>query len=386
MKGATLKITESIEKTIIDLLVKGLDKKLFGAVLIPVKVPAGDSFAWILAQDKSILKNANPLPPIMSVQGAKALSSITRRGKSNKKIAAVMRPCEVRAAIELSKLEQVELENILLISIDCPGVLPLKDYLENPKEGMDKFNKILSQKFWSKNDIQWGSEFMRPVCQICDKFVGTELGFCPSDLHIGILFTECGEAKDENIFLIPNNERGKSILDEMGIEAEKSMDSWEKKVKELIELRRRKREEAQAKLKPKVVGLDSLLDTFSKCINCHNCQSVCPICYCRQCYFESDNVKLPFDDYLMRAESKGALRFLPDTLLFHIGRMTHMSFSCVGCGACEDACPMSIEVAQIFSFVSDRSQQLFDYVPGKSIEEPLPLRVYKEDEFHEVET
>jgi len=216
--------------------------------------------------------------------------------------------------------------------------------------------------------------------------VGTELGFCPSDLHIGILFTECGEAKDENIFLIPNNERGKSILDEMGIEAEKSMDSWEKKVKELIELRKRKREEAQAKLKPKVVGLDSLLDTFSKCINCHNCQSVCPICYCRQCYFESDNVKLPFDDYLMRAESKGALRFLPDTLLFHIGRMTHMSFSCVGCGACEDACPMSIEVAQIFIFVSDRSQQLFDYVPGKSIEEPLPLRVYKEDEFHEVET
>ncbi|MCK4234552.1 4Fe-4S binding protein, partial [candidate division WOR-3 bacterium] len=71
--------------------------------------------------------------------------------------------------------------------------------------------------------------------------------------------------------------------------------------------------------------------------------------------------------------------------LFHLGRMTHMSLSCVGCGACEDACPMSIDVSQIFNFVADDSQELFNYVPGKSVEELLPLKTYKEDELHEVE-
>ncbi|MCK4584551.1 Coenzyme F420 hydrogenase/dehydrogenase, beta subunit C-terminal domain [candidate division WOR-3 bacterium] len=386
MKGAILKVTENVANPIINFLENGLDKKCFDAVLIPVKVPVGNSFAWVLIQNKSLLEDANPLPPVMPVQGAKALSSITRMGKTNKKIAAIMRPCEVRAAIELSKLEQVKLENIFLISIDCPGVLPLKDYLESPEEATDKFNEILlgacpERSRRAQNDIEWGNESTRPACQVCDKFVGTDLGFCQSDLHIGILGT-----KDKNIFLIPNNEKGKSILNKMDIEAEKSMDNWEKKAKEIIEVRKKKKKEVQERLKSKVMGIDNLLDVFSDCINCHNCRSACPICYCRQCYFESEKMKLPSDDYLMRAESKGALRFLPDTLLFHLGRMTHMSLSCVGCGACEDACPMSIEVAQIFSFVGERSQGLFSYIPGKNAEEPLSLRIYKEDEFHEVET
>ena len=112
---------------------------------------------------------------------------------------------------------------------------------------------------------------------------------------------------------------------------------------------------------------------------------VCPICYCRLCYFDSDKVKHPPEDYLGRAESKGSIRFLPDTTLFQMGRMMHMSLSCVSCGACEDACPMSIPVAQIFSMIADETQGLFDYVAGRSLEEPLPLKTYEEDEFHEVE-
>ena len=87
----------------------------------------------------------------------------------------------------------------------------------------------------------------------------------------------------------------------------------------------------------------------------------------------------------MRAEAAGGLRLPPDTLLFHVGRMLHMSISCISCGACEDACPTSIPVAQIFSLVGGQNQEEFNYVPGRSVDEPLPLRVYEDREFEEVE-
>ena len=62
-----------------------------------------------------------------------------------------------------------------------------------------------------------------------------------------------------------------------------------------------------------------------------------------------------------------------------------MTLSCISCGACEDACPMEIPVAQVFSLVAEETQGLFGYLPGTSIDEPIPLVAYKEEELQEVE-
>ena len=78
--------------------------------------------------------------------------------------------------------------------------------------------------------------------------------------------------------------------------------------------------------------------------------------YCQQCYFESDDMKHPFTDYLGRAEVSGCIRIPPDTMLYHVGRMMHMGMSCVSCGTCEDACPMSIPVGQIYNSVAQEVQ------------------------------
>jgi formate dehydrogenase subunit beta len=88
---------------------------------------------------------------------------------------------------------------------------------------------------------------------------------------------------------------------------------------------------------------------------------------------------------LARAQRKGALRVSPDTLLFHIGRASHMALSCVSCGACEDACPMDIPVGQVFSLMADRAQEALGYVAGRSLEDALPLVDYEMDELHQVE-
>lgn len=367
LKGAIYNtVSSDTKKAIIGFIEKAMDKGIFDAVIIPMKVPAGDAFAYVFVKDKSLLKESFPLPPVMFVQGAKAISSITRLGKGNMKIAAIMRPCEVRATIELAKIGQTNIENITLISMDCPGVLPTADFLKDPDKRIEQFDEATKKL---------DDSIMRPVCQICDKS-----SMVAGDLHIGTL-----GAKKDTFFIISNSQKGNDAVEKLGLKLDGNLKKWSEEVKIISEEKRKKRIKAHKDLKSKVGGIDNLVETFSHCINCHNCMKACPICACRLCYFDSDKVKLPSEDYLERAESKGSIRFLPDTILFHMGRMMHMSTSCVSCGACEDACSMSIPVAQIFSMIADETQGLFDYVSGRSLDEPIPLVTYKEDELHEVE-
>jgi formate dehydrogenase subunit beta len=366
-KGAILAAEEGTEKGILNFIKQALSQGCFGAALIPTRVPTGDSFAYFLVQNESFLEGASPLPPIMPVQGARVISSLTRRGKGKKRIAAIMRPCEARATTELAKLGQVDLENIILITVDCPGVIPLSDYFEDPGKGDEVF-KDASQN--------WNSKPMRPVCRICDKFSATG----GEDLHIGTLGTNSG-----SIFLIPRSSKGEDILNKLGISLEEDISGWEAKVNKLTEERKKERKQTNDALRADIEGIDRLVEAFSACINCHNCMRVCPICYCQQCNFDSDKMKFTFEDYITRAKARDRLMVPTDTLLFHIGRMLHMSLSCVSCGMCEDACPMAIPVAQIFTVVGDKNQEAFDYVPGRNIDELLPLTTFEDEEFLEVE-
>jgi formate dehydrogenase subunit beta len=366
-QGATYPAEEGVNEGILSFAREALSKECFDAVLMTAKMPKSDSFAHVLIADETLLGDACPLCPVMPIQGARVISSLTRYGKGKKKIGALVRPCEARATIELAKLGQLDLENITIITMDCPGVIPLSDYFEDAGKG----DKVFEDAFQN-----WNSEPMRPVCRICDKFssAGAE------DLHIGIM-----GAKGGSILLIPHSPKGEDVLNKMGLSLEEDVKDWEASVNKLTEERKQKRNQSNEGLRSDIEGIDRLLETFSACINCHNCMRVCPICYCRQCHFDSDNMKFSFDDYLTRAEARGGLTIPTDTLLFHIGRMLHMSLSCVSCGMCEDACPMAIPVAQVFTLVGDRNQEAFDYVPGRSVDEPLPLKTFEEEEFLEVE-
>jgi formate dehydrogenase subunit beta len=366
-KGVLLPAEGSVQEGIINLAKQALKQGAFDAVLIPSRVPAGDSFAYFLVRNEAILEETNPLSPIMPVQGARVISSITRRGVLDSRIAAIVRPCEARATIELAKLGQVDLDNITIITMDCPGVMPLSDYLENEDEG-DKVFEDASQS--------WNSEPMRPVCQICDKFSS----FGGEDLHVGTMGIKSG-----NVLLIPRSLKGEDVLNKIGLSPGNDISDWEASVSKLTGDRKQKRNQSNERLRSDIEGIDKLVQAFSTCINCHNCMRVCPICYCRQCHFDSDKMKFSFNDYLTRAEARGGLRIPTDMLLFHIGRMLHMSLSCVSCGMCEDACPMAIPVSQIFTLVGDKNQEAFDYVPGRNIDEPLPLTTFEEEEFLEVE-
>jgi formate dehydrogenase subunit beta len=73
-----------------------------------------------------------------------------------------------------------------------------------------------------------------------------------------------------------------------------------------------------------------------------------------------------------------------DTAFYHLTRLAHMSTSCVGCGQCSNACPNDIPVMELFRMVAARTQEAFEYEPGRSLHDAPPLSVFKEKEFAEV--
>ena len=89
---------------------------------------------------------------------------------------------------------------------------------------------------------------------------------------------------------------------------------------------------------------------------------------------------------LQRAQRKSGLKLPPDVLLFHLGRMSHMSVSCVSCGACEDACPADVPVSMLFALAGRDTQAVFDYEPGRRLDEAIPHTVFKFEELKDFET
>ena len=75
------------------------------------------------------LTGVDPLAPAFPMSAAKIASRLTRK-PTGSKIAAVMRPCEIRAFIELVKLNQAQTDELVLIGIDCMGAFQNQDYIQ----------------------------------------------------------------------------------------------------------------------------------------------------------------------------------------------------------------------------------------------------------------
>lgn len=364
IKRHKLKSLIDKKETIKSFIVSLIDSAIIDAVLLPIKVPSGDSFAWILIKDKKILNNAEVIAPIMPINVANALKQYTRKGKGNLKIAVLLRPCEVRATIELIKLNQINSENVILMSYDCIGAIPMKDYIADPVNGDSTFNNALNQ-------IEWNSSKMKEVCHICEDFSNTT-----SDLHFAF--------DSKEVIALANSKKGEKVLENFNENDNYNLEKWQKEITKISQERARKKEDSFEISKKMLDGLDAIHATFANCIGCHNCGSVCPICYCRQCYFDSSTSKPNSDIIIGRAESRGGISLPLDKIMYHTGRMAHMSLSCVSCGVCSDACPVNIPVAKLFSYVATQTQKAFEYSSGESLGDTLPMKEYKLDEMGEL--
>jgi formate dehydrogenase subunit beta len=52
---------------------------------------------------------------------------------------------------------------------------------------------------------------------------------------------------------------------------------------------------------------------------------------------------------------------------------------------CEEACPMDVPVFRLFKATSEQVQALFDYKPGRDLEEEIPISTFREQELEGVQ-
>jgi formate dehydrogenase subunit beta len=361
-------VEESVSYLLKHLMESGKVKGVFALSQL-TENKSGQAISYSLITGKKAIKNVNALYPIMPRNGGALVSFLTHKGSVPGDVAIVIRPCESRAFLELIKRNRGNMENLFIISSTCGGIYPTKmsvngglaDALPNYWQAI-KNNKV--------------PEGLRSACLGCTEFVPYNADMTIMTVGGGNIESECqivlNSTKAEE-FANDNKLDGKIKEQDLPLELFDSV---------------RKTREVQKKEQTKEMGVGSLnlkgmVNLFGKCITCRGCRTACPICYCELCTFDSQIGQSK--PSLKELNRKGGTRTPPGTVYYHMTRLSHVSISCVGCGSCEDACPSEIPLSMIYRKVGEDVQKVFNYLPGKNLDEEIPIRTFELDEFTEVE-
>jgi len=362
---------KGLEEGLQDLWREMLERGVVKAILLPMEVEGGLVAPGLLT-DPSRVGESRVLSPYMPMNTARVLQKMTKMLAPSEKVAAVLRPCEARALVELIKLKQISQDNLFVVSFDCPGTYGVDDYKALLEAKGDPATLLLEKVGKGQED-----ERLREACRTCPYPVAPW-----ADIRIGFL----GLDYKKGFLLEALTEKGEEIAKGLEIEiADVSLKERDAFLEKLVAQREKAQEQLLKEQQEQLRGPEKLLAALSSCIKCHNCMTVCPVCYCKECFFNSPTFEMEADRYLGLAHKRGAARMPSDILLFHLTRMAHMSHSCVQCGMCEEACPMGVPVFRLFKATSEQVQALFDYKPGRDLEEEIPISTFREKELDQIQ-
>ena len=306
-------------------------------------------------------------------------------GASNLKIAVVVKPCDAKAVIELTKRTQINLDNLLLIGLNCTGTLPSAKAKTMMKEEfeVDPADIVAEDIEDNKLTIRLkdGTEKEKDLTELEERGYGRRENCRRCEANIPVMADiACGKwgTTDKNTtFIEVCSEKGADFL-QAAIEAgcikveQPSSDAIEtrkKKDKAAIELAQQwqKKDFSSFKEMSAEERFSYWFGQFSRCIKCYGCRDACPICYCKDCYLEADRGLVPSGE-------------VPPDIMFPMVRITHVMDSCVNCGQCQDACPMELPLSRLIFMLNRELAGIFKYEPGMDISVLPPLRTITDAE------
>ncbi len=351
-----------------------LEREEISAILVPWRLPMKNTVMPTLITDPQQLDRADPLSPGFAINTARVVSRLTRKASAGK-VAAVMRPCEIRAFVELVKLKQGRTEELVIIGLDCLGAYGNRDYFrwvgDDAEASTQKFTRAVLSGAGAAMD---GVDLAR-ACRACE--LPTPDG---ADIAVGLY----GVDTDQRLLVQARTPEGENLIGKLGLVATEEPAGRPKALEKLAAERTAFRDEMFKETHAATDNLEKLSTYLANCINCYNCRVACPVCYCRECVFVTDVFDHEPAQYLRWAERKGAVKLPTDTLFYHVTRLAHMSTACVGCGQCSNACPNDVPLMELFRSVAHGTQAGFGYAAGRRLDEKPPLSEFRENEFPEI--
>ena len=296
----------------------------------------------------------NPFKPLMEINAAWLVPGLLEK-YPRARMGALLRPCEMRALTEMTKHASFKIDNLLTISVDCLGTLPADEYqwrLERadrihqveagiPTETSDELARE-ALKFAHQGGIV--PYRYRSACQVCTSPAARE-----ANINVHIL----GLPVRQQMLVSASN---RSVAERLHLDrltdgkADEALTlQHERILSKMSERHQRTMErvnEGLGSLLP--ADVDAVIRQLESCGECQKCMDVCPIC-------SVDRPKRSTDGHY---DCSGVMRWL---------------VSCAGCGMCEQSCPNHLPISAIFAHIRKQLAQQWEYVPGRSLNDPLPL-------------
>src|SRR5512136_377556 len=296
-------------------------------------------------------------------------------GAANKKIGVTVKGCDVMGFLELAKRKQINLDNVIMIGVNCGGsvspVLARKMITEKfgvdpdtvHKEEIDKGQFIIEyeggHKGISMDELEEAGYGRRSNCRRCKMKVPRQADIACGNW--GVIGDKAGKATFVEICSDKGADLFNKAVQSGALKSEKAPDAGVavrgKVEKAMLKLGDKWRERDFKGLGEGNERLKTIMNDTSKCIKCYSCINACPICYCVEC-----STKKP---YLVPPGQ------VPPPFMFHMIRFVHISDSCVNCGQCEELCPMDIKNSLYMHALQTDLEKMFGHVPGVDMSLPI---------------
>jgi len=315
-----------------------LNRNLVDALFVP-QTAADSTVSAALVSNPDAIKRSNPFAPIMVANAARQVAEATVK-QPDRHIGAVLRPCEIRALVELAKRGRANLANLTVIGIDCLGTFAPFDYMRKML-GAGGATEMTAQCMQVAEEGEIACQ-TRTACQMCERpaprGADVTIGFIGVDATKELLVIAADESADTRLRLGQVTRREAT---------EREVVKREATLTHIIAKHNAYAERELAKLEMSFGGLAGALTTLATCTECRSCLQACPL-------YDGE-----LDDPRL-------------SLVGQLGAVSKWLVSCSGCGMCEESCPNGVPLSVVARALSRPLRAKFHYTPGRSVDEKLP--------------